>query len=53
MEELLKLKEKSIYINKELSVKLNEQTLFKAYGGESLHLWETFVVLTRYCLQNK
>ena len=53
MEELLKLKEKSIYINKELSVKLNEQTLFKADGGEGLHLWEASVVLTRYCLQNK
>ena len=53
MEELLKLKEKKIYINKDLSVKLNEQTLFTADGGEGLHLWEASVVLTRYCLQNK
>ena len=53
MEELLKLKEKNIYINKDLSVKLNEQTLFAADGGEGLHLWEASVVLTRYCLQNK
>ena len=53
MEELLKLKEISIYINKDLSVKLNQQTLFTADGGEGLHLWEASVVLTRYCLQNK
>ena len=53
MEELLKLKEKNIYINKDLSVKLSEQTLFTADGGEGLHLWEASVVLTRYCLQNK
>ena len=53
MEELLKLKEKNININKDLSVKLTEQTLFKADGGEGLHLWEASVVLTRYCLQNK
>ena len=53
MEDLLKLKEKDIYINKDLSVKLTEQTLFAADGGEGLHLWEASVVLTRYCLQNK
>ena len=53
MEDLLKLKEKDININKDLSVKLTEQTLFKADGGEGLHLWEASVVLTRYCLQNK
>ena len=53
MEELLKLKQKEIYINKNLSVKLKEQTLFTADGGEGLHLWEASVVLTRYCLQNK
>ena len=53
MEELLKLKEKEIYINKDLSVKLNEQTLFTADGSEGLHLWEASVILTRYCLQNK
>ena len=53
MEDLLKLKEKNIYINKDLSVKLSEQTLFQADGGEGLHLWEASVVLTRYCLQNK
>ena len=53
MEDLLKLKEKEIYINKDLSVKLKEQTIFKADGGEGLHLWEASVVLTRYCLQNK
>ena len=52
MEEFLKLKEKDIFINKDLSVKLNEQTLFTADGGEGLHLWEASVVLTRYCLQN-
>ena len=53
MEELLKLKEINIFINKDLSVKLNQQTLFTADGGEGLHLWEASVVLTRYCLQNK
>ena len=53
MEELLKLKEKDIYINKDLSIKLTEQTLFTADGSEGLHLWEASVILTRYCLQNK
>ena len=53
MEELLKLKEKDIYINKDLSVNLTEQTLFTADGSEGLHLWEASVILSRYCLQNE
>ena len=50
MDNLLKLKKKEIYINKDLSVNLNEQTIFLADGGEGLHLWEAAVVLSRYAV---
>ena len=53
MEELLKLKEKEIVITEDFSVKLKEQTLFKANGGEGLHLWEASVILSRYSVKNK
>ena len=53
IEELTKLKLKEIIIKpKELSVKIKEQTLFKADGGEGLHLWEASVVLSRYSLKH-
>ena len=53
MEDLLSLKKRQIFINHQLSIMLYEQTLFKADGGEGLHLWEASVVLTRYCIKNK
>ena len=53
MEQLLKLKQKEIIITKDFSVKLKEQTLFKANGGEGLHLWEASVILSRYSVKNK
>jgi len=53
IEELTKLKLKEIIIKpKTLSIKLKEQTLFKADGGEGLHLWESSVVLSRYSLKH-
>ena len=53
IEELTKLKTKEIIIKpKTLSIKIKEQTLFKADGGEGLHLWEASVVLSRYCLKH-
>ena len=53
IEELTKLKLKEIIIKpKVLSVKIKEQTLFKADGGEGLHLWEASVVLSRYSLKH-
>ena len=53
LEELTKLKLKEIVIKpKSLLVKIKEQTLFKADGGEGLHLWEASVVLSRYCLKH-
>ena len=53
LEELTKLKLKEIVIKpKTLLVKIKEQTLFKADGGEGLHLWEASVVLSRYCLKH-
>ena len=54
IEELIKLKVKDIIIKpKTLSIKIKEQTLFKADGGEGLHLWEASVVLSRYSLKHK
>ena len=53
MENLLKLKQKEIIITKDFSVKLKEQTLFKANGGEGLHLWEASVILSRNSIKNK
>lgn len=53
MQELLKLKQKEIIITKDFSIRLKEQTLFKANGGEGLHLWEASVVLSRYSVKNK
>ena len=53
IEELTKLKLKEIIIKpKTLSIKIKEQTLFKADGGEGLHLWESSVVLSRYSLKH-
>ena len=53
IEELTKLKLKEIIIKpKALSIKIKEQTLFKADGGEGLHLWEASVVLSRYSLKH-
>lgn len=53
VEELTKLKLKEIIIKpKSLSIKIKEQTLFKADGGEGLHLWEASVVLSRYSLNH-
>jgi len=53
IEELTKLKVKDIIIKpKSLSIKIKEQTLFKADGGEGLHLWEASVVLSRYSLKH-
>ena len=53
IEELTKLKIKDIIIKpKSLSIKIKEQTLFKADGGEGLHLWEASVVLSRYSLKH-
>lgn len=52
MNELMKLKKKSIIITKDFSVDLKEQTIFLADGKEGLHLWESSVVLTRFVLKN-
>ena len=53
IEELTKLKLKEIIIKpKTLLIKIKEQTLFKADGGEGLHLWESSVVLSRYSLKH-
>jgi hypothetical protein len=52
MNELMKLKKKSIIITKDFSVDLKEQTIFLAEGKEGLHLWESSVVLTRFVLKN-
>ena len=53
IEELTKLKVKNIIVKpKSLSIKIKEQTLFKADGGEGLHLWEASVVLSRYSLKH-
>ena len=53
IEELTKLKTKEIIIKpKSLSIKIKEQTLFKADGGEGLHLWEASVVLSRYSIKH-
>ena len=53
IEELTKLKLKEIIIKpKTLTIKIKEQTLFKADGGEGLHLWESSVVLSRYSLKH-
>ena len=52
IEDLTKLKCKEIIIKPKLSIKIKEQTLFKADGGEGLHLWEASVVLSRYTLKH-
>ena len=52
IEELTKLKCKEILIKPKLSLKIKEQTLFKADGGEGLHLWEASIVLSRYSLKH-
>ena len=54
VEELTKLKIKEIIIKENSSpIKIKEQTLFKADGGEGLHLWEASIVLSRYVLKHK
>jgi ribosomal protein L11 methylase PrmA len=53
MNDLFKLKQREITISPSLTIKLKEQTIFLADGSEGLHLWESSVVLTRYCLLNE
>jgi predicted nicotinamide N-methyase len=52
MDELMKLKKKTIIIDNDFSIDLKEQTIFLADGKEGLHLWESSVVLTRFVLKN-
>jgi len=53
MEELMKLKDRKIIINKTQSINLKEKTLFNANGDEGLHLWESSIVLSRYIIKYK
>ena len=54
VDELFKLKVKEIVIDpKDLKIKIKEQTLFMADGGEGLHLWESSVTLSRYVISHK
>jgi len=53
MEDLLVLKERNIRITKNAYIRLEEQTLFKADGGEGLHLWESSILLSRVIYNNK
>jgi predicted nicotinamide N-methyase len=48
MEELMKLHKRKIKITDFKHIALSEQTLFKADGGEGLHLWESAVIFSRY-----
>lgn len=48
MNDLMKLHKRKIRIAEGKSITLSEQTLFKADGGEGLHLWEAAVVFSRY-----
>lgn len=52
VEQLMVLKEKEFNIVKNYTIKIKEQTLFKANGEEGLHLWESSVVLARWCFYN-
>lgn len=52
MEKLITLKEKTFNIIDSGTVKVKEQTLFKANGEEGLHLWEAAVVLSRWSVIN-
>ena len=53
MEKLLTLQKRTFNITNTKKIKLKEQTLFKADGGEGLHLWEASVLLSRWVLKNK
>lgn len=48
MDELMKLHKRKIKINEFKHIFLSEQTLFKADGGEGLHLWESAIIFSRY-----
>lgn len=44
----MKLHKRKIKITDFKHIALSEQTLFKADGGEGLHLWESAVIFSRY-----
>ncbi len=48
MDELMKLHKRKIKITESKHIYLSEQTLFKADGGEGLHLWESAIIFSRY-----
>jgi predicted nicotinamide N-methyase len=48
MNDLMKLQKRKIKITENKHIYLSEQTLFKADGGEGLHLWESAIVFSRY-----
>lgn len=48
MNELMKLNKRKIRITQTKHITLSEQTLFKADGGEGLHLWESAIVFSRF-----
>lgn len=52
IQKLMELSIKNIIVTDKINVKISEQTLFKADGGEGLHLWESAVYLSRWCLKN-
>lgn len=53
MEDLMKLKKRKILLTENKSINLYEQTLFKADGGEGLHLWESAVLFSRLIIKYK
>ena len=44
----MKLHKRKIQIAENKNIFLSEQTLFKADGGEGLHLWESAIVFSRF-----
>ena len=49
---LTKLTNRNILIDKERKINLKEQTLFLANGDEGLHLWESAIVFARFIIKN-
>lgn len=52
IEKLMELSVKNIVVTEKINIKISEQTLFKADGGEGLHLWESSIYLSRWCIKN-
>jgi len=48
----MKLQKRKIKIWDSKQIVLSEQTLFKADGGEGLHLWESAIIFSRYLNKN-